>query len=400
VAQKRKKTGGASLSGTNLERAGDHNQRVTLQAIRLGEPITRTKLGTITGLTPPAVANITKRLLDDGLIVEAGRLQGHRGLPATLLAVNPDGCCAVGVNIDRDQITAALVDFSGRVREQVTQRIDFPLPADVTRFFDGALTKLKSGWDRETMNLIGVGIAMPDDLGGVDLPHRPRHYDVWTTTDVKRLFSNAIDAPIYTENDAAAAALAELQFGAGTRKPSFFYILIAWGLGGSLVVEGECFRGADGRSGEIGFLPVRSSSGKTETLQDLVSLCALHERLAEHHLKVLDSDALAALPASAQSIVDQWIEDAADALIAPLINISCVINPQAVFIGGRLPTELIDRLVTALNQRLAEAKGFPTLSPVLRAETSASAPVIGAALLPMMDLLLPSQSTLRKASDH
>ena len=32
------------LSGTNLERAGDHNQRVTLHAIRVNGPITRAEL--------------------------------------------------------------------------------------------------------------------------------------------------------------------------------------------------------------------------------------------------------------------------------------------------------------------------------------------------------------------
>ena len=36
------------LSGTNLERAGDHNQRVTLHAIRVNGPITRAELAVIT----------------------------------------------------------------------------------------------------------------------------------------------------------------------------------------------------------------------------------------------------------------------------------------------------------------------------------------------------------------
>jgi len=64
------------LSGTNLERAGDHNQRVTLHAIRVNAPITRTELVGITGLTAPAIANITKRLLTDKLILEAGQRRG------------------------------------------------------------------------------------------------------------------------------------------------------------------------------------------------------------------------------------------------------------------------------------------------------------------------------------
>ena len=65
--------------GTNLERAGDHNQRVTLHAIRLHGPITRADLVGFTGLTAPAIANITKRLIQENLIKEAGRQRGARG---------------------------------------------------------------------------------------------------------------------------------------------------------------------------------------------------------------------------------------------------------------------------------------------------------------------------------
>src|SRR3546814_12119506 len=49
-----------SLSGTNLERAGDYNQRIVLQAIRLTEETTRSDLARVTGPTPPTIVNITR----------------------------------------------------------------------------------------------------------------------------------------------------------------------------------------------------------------------------------------------------------------------------------------------------------------------------------------------------
>src|SRR5882757_1423942 len=82
----------SDLSGTNLTRAGDHNQRVTLHAVRLGGPVTRSELASRTGLTPPAIANITNRLLKHQLILKAGRRHGARGQPATKFAINPDSC--------------------------------------------------------------------------------------------------------------------------------------------------------------------------------------------------------------------------------------------------------------------------------------------------------------------
>src|SRR5690349_14363556 len=109
-----KKSPGARLArryllGTNLERAGDHNLRVTLQAIRLKGAVTRTDLALMTGLTAASITNITKRLLRDRLILEAGRTRGSLGQPATKLSINLDGCYSLGLNIDRDHITLVVV---------------------------------------------------------------------------------------------------------------------------------------------------------------------------------------------------------------------------------------------------------------------------------------------------
>ena len=53
-----------SLSGTNLERAGDYNLRTVLQAIRLDQDATRVAIAQQTGLTAPTIANITARLIE------------------------------------------------------------------------------------------------------------------------------------------------------------------------------------------------------------------------------------------------------------------------------------------------------------------------------------------------
>lgn len=392
----RKRTTGTSLSGANLERVGDHNQRVILQAIRVGAPITRVTLAQISGLTPPAVANITKRLLDDGLILEAGRVQGARGQPAMNLMINPDGCLSIGVNIDRDHITVVLLDLLGAVRARASQDIEFPLPADVAKFCKTQIRKMLAPWKDAPPRLSGIGVALPDDLGRVDLPHRPAGYDIWSSADVGKLLADILPLPVFLENDAAAAALGELQFGHGLRKPSFFYVLVSSGLGGGLVVEGDYFRGAQGRSGEIGFLPVNSPKTKARSLQEVVSLSALYAHLETGGVAVSRPDQLTDLSAEGQALVEEWIALSAKLLVQPFVAISCVVNPEAIYVGGRLPTDLIDRLVAAVNAHLARIEDVPALARVERAATSADGPAVGAALLPFMAQLLPSRAALMK----
>ena len=217
----------SSLAGTNLERAADYNQRVTLQAIRVNGEITRQDLARITGLTPPSIANITNRLLQEDLIVELGRLRGKRGQPAKRLAINPAGGFSIGFNIDRDHVTAVALDVTGNVRARITDEIDFALPNAVVSFARTAMEEMLRTRQFVKSKIIGTGVALPDDLGQIDLPHRPSSYGVWNTVDVNKMLANVLPEPILVENDAAAAAIGELQFGHGLRSPTCFYMLIS-----------------------------------------------------------------------------------------------------------------------------------------------------------------------------
>lgn len=385
------------LSGTNLERAADHNQRVTLHAIRVLGPLTRVELAGITGLTGPAIANITKRLLQDGLIDEAGQRRGGRGQPPTKLVVRPDACYSIGVNIDRDHITLVLVDFSGETLARVSEEVDFALPEHVRALYRRSVKNMLRKAGVDAGKLVGIGVAIPDDLGLVDLPGRPADYASWESVDIVEMFREPLNLPVFVENDAAAAAMGEMQLGLGQKNNSFFYILLSSGLGGGPVVDGSYLRGADGRSGELGFM--RAGPPPGEEVQRLVSLSGLARHLERNGCKLGDvMHGTDTRPATA-ACVDAWIEDAARQLTVPLDAINCLINPAAVLIGGRLPTALLDRLAERVNALMKErASLLPAVAPVIRAALSEDAPAVGAAILPFSHFLLPKQAALWKAS--
>lgn len=387
------------LSGTNLEHAGDHNQRVTLHAIRLRGPITRTELAEITGLTPPGIANITRRLESVGMIRSAGTRQGARGQPATRFVINPESAFSIGLNVDRDHITMVAVDFEGNVRARETREIDFALPDQVRGFFHDALGRLVSEGRIPPERLVGIGVALPDDLGTIDIPGRPERYADWNKVVLSDLLANSHELPLFVENDAAAAAMGELQFGLGQKVHNFFYLLISSSLGGGLILDGTYLRGATGRSAEIGFLTVAGGKGKAVPLQQIVSLSALAARLDEAGVERGKWRAAEPFPEQTEAIVGEWIETAAQALLEPLIAVNCLINPGAILIGGRLAAGLVDRLAVRVNELLqARAASVPAIAPVMRAALSEDAPAVGAAILPFSHFLLPRRGALMKTA--
>lgn len=390
---------GRHLSGTNLERAADHNQRVTLHAIRVSGPVTRTDLALMTGLTTAAIANITKRLLRHRLILEAGMTRGARGQPATRLIVNLDSCYALGLNIDRDHITLVVVDFAGRVRARASREVKFALPTEVRTLFRRSVGRLLAKARIEPGKIVGIGVAFPDDIQRAGLPGQPPEYAVWGDTSVENLLAGVLPVPVFVENDAAAAAMGEMQFGLGQQHSSFFYVLITAALGGGLVLDGHYVRGATGRSGELGLLRERAASGGTRQLQNIVSLSALYDLLASAGYGVCSPHELALLEGPAQHIVTTWIESSAQALEDAFVAVNCLLNPEAVLIGGRLPAALVDRLAARLNERLATHRAaIPAIAPVARAAMSDDAPAVGAAILPFSERFLPTRFALMKSA--
>ncbi len=102
--------------GTNLPAVGGFNQAVILDLIRR-EPagMSRVELAERSGLSSQTVSNMTKRLLDDGMIVEAGRRISGRGQPRVILQLDPTSRMAIGVPLDPTVITYVALDLRGDV---------------------------------------------------------------------------------------------------------------------------------------------------------------------------------------------------------------------------------------------------------------------------------------------
>jgi predicted NBD/HSP70 family sugar kinase len=97
--------------------------------------------------------------------------------------------------------------------------------------------------------------------------------------------------------------------------------------------------------------------------------------------------------------VDRWIHESTEALVSSFVAINCLINPEAILIGGRLPAILVDQLAASLNARMAKfAAQIPAIAPVARALTADDAPAVGAAILPFSYRLLPTRFALLKTA--
>ena len=386
----------AGLAGTNLTRAGDYNQRVVLQAIRARGEITRGELADITGLTHASVINISRRLIADGIVSDLGKTTGTKGQPAMRLAVNPDGAYALGLNIDREHMTLVVMDLAGRVRERIYTDKHFALPGEVVDFLKVSIeTILKKRLVPKT-RLIGLGLAIPEQLSGVQVSERPDAYDQWSSLNVVSAFSEQLKLPVFAENDATSAAIGELQFGGGMTHKSFVYTLISAGIGCGLIINGQPYAGGLAHAGEVGNIPITPRDGKARILWNAVSLYALYDKLHESGISVSNPEQLDPANPPMVEAIKAWVDEAVQAMFEPFLGISYLLSPQMHFIGGQLPGFIVEMLCDQLNSRLdALASKFP-LARFRRATTAVDAAAMGAAVMVFQNRLLPRPEVLMK----
>ena len=253
--------------GSNLPRVGDYNQVVVLEAIRSHpEGLSRVELAGLTGLSAQTVSNICRRLLDTGLVVEAGKQGGGPGKPRTLLRLDAQGRYAIGVHLDPAAVTVVVLDLLGRV----VARSGHPLRpgagpgqvlADVARDVDALVEA--SGVDRERVVGLGVAAPGPVDAAAGAVVHPP-NLPGWDRVAVRDLLATATGLPVVLDKDVVAAAVAEVWAGGVGGTGSAVVLYLGTGVGVGIVLGGEVHRGASGNAGEVGGLVVSGRRGPGE----------------------------------------------------------------------------------------------------------------------------------------
>ncbi|MCU1563605.1 MAG: family transcriptional regulator [Arthrobacter sp.] len=245
--------------GTNLPRMGDFNLTVILDAIRRAPAgLSRVELARIVGLSPQTISNISRRLLDQHLIVEAGKEGTGPGKPRTMLRLNAAGMYAVGVHLDPAVTTFVVLDLVGAVVKHT--RISTPSGADPGAVIETIAAEIKqliaeSGVD--PTRIAGMGVASP---GPIDLEEGavvdPPLLPGWHRVPLRDALAAATGLSTLVDKDVTSAAVAETWAGGPSGAGSFIFMYMGTGIGCGLVLNDEVVRGTSGNAGDIGHIVV------------------------------------------------------------------------------------------------------------------------------------------------
>ena len=239
------------------------NRQLVLSAIRRHGPVSRSELGHLTGLSPPAITGIVRELIRMDLVREVGAGRSSGGRPPILLTFNPSAQCVLAANLEGQALTVAVADLSGQVLEEQAARVDTDRPSAAVRTLVRLLDELtqRHGGRRR---LAAVGIAVPGitHVAAGTVSHAPA-LGWWQEVPLRDRVRRHFRVPVVVENDVNLMTLGEHAQGAGQGVDNLVLIHVGIGIGAGILIGGKLYRGARGAAGEVGYLPL----GPADTVQ-------------------------------------------------------------------------------------------------------------------------------------
>lgn len=398
------------------------NRSLILDQLRLRSPLSRADLAGITGLNKTTVSSLVDELMAGEFVREIGRDASGGGRPGVLLELNPDAGCIIGAEISVGQVNVILTDFRASIFWR--RELRFDKSEDLRKVLGRLTTLLRQAvqqGQRTGRRLFGAGLTIPGlvDVATGTLIFEPNMG--WRDVPLLSSLASELDVPIFVDNDANAAALAERYLGVAQDVDDFAYVVANIGLGAGLVIGGHIFQGASGFAGEAGHTTIDPDGplcrcGNHGCWERLASQRALIERV-QTAVQAGEHSVLGPLTVSnPNELTTQAIVEAArgnDAVclraltetgrylgigIANLIN---TLNPSLVAFGGAL--SLADEFLMPVILQVVQDRAMEQPRRVARVVVSAfkaDACVMGGVALVLHDILSRPRLDVSPASER
>jgi glucokinase len=309
----------------------------------------------------------------------------------------------IGIDVGGTHIAFGVVDGGGKflAKRSIPTRAGRPFGEMVQEIVETAkLTAADAGIDPEKIRSIGIGVPSTID------PKTNRVVFAnnlgWQDLDLIEEFKKHWNLPVFIENDADCAALAEA-LEDKVRGKNVLLITIGTGFGGAYIFGGKIFKGGDNSGFEPGhsilvhgglpctcgnkgcveaYASVTALIGQTKTAMEANRDSLLWQECSGDLNKVdgrTAFDTAGKGDETARSVVQQFISYVALAIA----NLITLLRPELIIIGGGLSGEG-DNLLRPLSEMAKDqiyAGDILGMPPIIQAKLGNDAGIIGAALL-------------------
>ncbi|MGQ4410643.1 ROK family transcriptional regulator [[Kitasatospora] papulosa] len=356
------------------------NDRAALDLLVAQGPLTRTRIGELTGLSKPTASQLLARLEDAGLVRSTGSQRGRPGPNAVLYEIDPAAAHVAALSVGPTGIDAVVADVTGTVvgscrveADAVAEDVRHRTAQLVAEAVDGALRPTGLGHDDLDAVVIGTPGAIDPHTG--QLRYAP-HLPGWHSRTLLADLAEVVGRHVVIENDVNLAAVAEQYEGVAQDHDHFVLAYLDEGVGAAIVLGGTLLRGATGGAGEIGYMPLPGAPLARGGVADWAGPDAGGGFQSQVSCPAVRD--LAGGRPLAEALADEAVRaEVARRLATGLASVVAVVDPELVVLSGRVAQEGGEELRERVE---AEMTGLALPRPLLRISDIEGDPILTGAL--------------------
>lgn len=182
--------------------------------------------------------------------------------------------------------------------------------------------------------------------------------------NIREYFESKYNLLVTIDNDANCATIAEHKLGNGKGSKNMVCVTVGTGIGGGIIINNQIYSGSKFMAGEFGFMFVNGTD--TENIDDSIysnyaSTRSLIEKASTHLNEDLDGIEIFNRAKSGDKVCIKYIDDFYDNLAKGIYNLSYILNPDKILIGGAISQQ--EDLIDEVKKRLDKFKTSFSKSP-------------------------------------
>ncbi|MBB6633905.1 ROK family transcriptional regulator [Cohnella thailandensis] len=319
-----------------------HNKQLVLDVIRTRRPISRSEISKITEMSATSVGRIVSELTDEGLVRETSLTSSGVGRKAVMLDIEPSGRYAIGIDIQKKRIVIGLMDFAERLitSKELKHTSQEAQAEETIALMASSVTALLEEQGISSAKVAGIGIGTP---GVIDYERGVVQFSStlgWRDFPLAMRIQEKTGLRTVIDNDLKVKILGEYLFGAAQGSDKTVLINVGTGIGSSLIINGDIFRGGSNSAGELGHMTIHPHGnlcecGKRGCLQTYIDESALLGEARKVSAIREIGELFAAVRRNEEWAVE-IIDRAAFHIAVTINNIVCLYNPDTVILSGDL----------------------------------------------------------------
>jgi predicted NBD/HSP70 family sugar kinase len=339
-----KRHGTKNLKMIGVRDMRDINQTVFLHLIRERQPLSRADIVKATGLRPGTVSAIVNRLIKEKLVYEGVEGPSSGGRPPKYLYINAESAYVLAIDIGVKESLYAVSDFNGRILLQKAVVTEGE-PEEFIRSLASEINILvQTQFPRARVEAIGVSVPGLVDRAEGSVIVSPNLG--WQSVPVRALLEEELGLPVYVENDANAAAFAELWYGPleEVSARTLLCVLVVEGLGTGLIINGELHVGTRIGLGGFGHMTMDHSGqicscgrrGCWETFASDRATIERYRTLSKPRNRARTVTEIIALAKQGDNAALEAVRTTARYLGEGIASLAHGLSPEVVVIGGEI----------------------------------------------------------------